>query len=31
MESADFGLLAIRIVVGGLIVGHGQGNLLGWL
>jgi len=31
MDGMDFGLLAIRTVVGSLIVGHGVGNLFGWL
>lgn len=31
IHGMDFGLLAIRTVVGPLIVGHGVGNLFGWL
>jgi putative oxidoreductase len=31
MESIDIGLLAIRLVVGTLVLGHGFGNLFGWL
>jgi putative oxidoreductase len=31
MNTTDVGLLAIRTVVGLLIVGHGLGNLFGWL
>lgn len=31
LEPADTGLLAVRLVVGLLLVGHGVGNLFGWL
>ncbi len=31
MNALDLGLLAIRAVVGLLMVGHGLGNLFGWL
>ena len=31
MEGTDTGLLAIRLVVGLLVAGHGVGNLFGWL
>lgn len=31
MSAVDLGLLAIRVVVGMLMAGHGLGNLFGWL
>lgn len=31
MESIDVGLLAARVPVGVLVLGHGLGNLFGWL
>lgn len=31
MNSIDFALLGIRAVIGVLVIGHGFGNLLGWL
>lgn len=30
MISADFGLLLIRLVIGGLMIGHGSQKLFGW-
>jgi putative oxidoreductase len=31
MDSIDIGLLALRVVAGTLVLGHGLGNLFGWL
>lgn len=31
MDSIDVGLLVARVVVGALVLGHGLGNLFGWL
>lgn len=31
MESTDIALLAIRLIVGVFVLGHGFGNLFGWL
>jgi putative oxidoreductase len=31
MDSIDIGLLVVRAVAGGLVLGHGLGNLFGWL